>query len=192
MSKTQGAMSTGANHVLKKKMEQKLAEAINTPRNRMENIGNMPNILLNQSQRTLNAINPNNLSGNASKLMDSSQSKLSEMLSRFNPTNFRESLDKSYDEMLNRRMTKNIKPIDKMISNYNADQEAKQNNEMFESIQNARANQNTNPVQESIGSLNQFSIDKDDINLPNFDELSIDARKFRTNEFLKRAKKRRF
>ena len=192
MSKTQGAMSTGANQVLKKKMEQKLAESINQPKSRMENFVNMPDILLNESRRTLNTINPNNLSDNASKFINSNQSKLSEMLSRLNPTNFRESLDKGYNEMLERRMTKDIKPIDKMISNYNADQQAKQNNEMIESIQNARANQNKNPVQESIGNLNQFSINKDDINLPNFDELSIDARKFRTNDFLKRAKKRRF
>lgn len=189
MSKTQGGM-TGANQVLKKKMEQKLAEAINKPKSRMENIGNMPDILLNESQKKLSALNPSNIPSNASKMMQSGETKLTEMLSRLNPTNFRESLDKGYNEMMERRMTKDIKPIDKMISNYNADQQAIQNAQVFKSLQNARTNQNRNPVQESIGNLNQFDVSQN-VQLPTIDELMSGAKEEkmrRVNDALKKKK----
>jgi|MDSZ01.1.fsa_nt_gb hypothetical protein len=189
MSKTQGGM-TGANQVLKKKMEQKLAEAINKPKSRMENIGNIPDILLNESQKKLSALSPSNIPNNASKMMQSGETKLTEMLSRLNPTNFRESLDKGYNEMMERRMTKDIKPIDKMISNYNADQQAIQNAQVFESLQNARTNQNRNPVQESIGNLNQFDVSQN-VQLPTIDELMSGAKEEkmrRVNDALKKKK----
>ena len=189
MSKTQGGM-TGANQVLKKKMEQKLAEAINKPKSRMENIGNIPDILLNESQKKLSALSPSNIPNNASKMMQSGETKLTEMLSRLNPTNFRESLDKGYNEMMERRMTKDIKPIDKMISNYNADQQAIQNAQVFKSLQNARTNQNRNPVQESIGNLNQFDVSQN-VQLPTIDELMSGAKEEkmrRVNDALKKKK----
>jgi len=192
MAKAAGAsaMSTGANAVLKKKMEQKLAEAINKPKSRMENFGNMPDILLNEGQKKISILNPNNISDNASKMVKSGENKLTEMLSRLNPTNFRESLDKGYNEMMERRMTKDIKPIDKMISNYNADQQAIQNAQVFESLQNARTNQNRNPVQESIGNLNQFDVSQD-VQLPTIDELMSGAKEEkmrRVNDALKKKK----
>ena len=183
MSKTQGGM-TGANQVLK------LAEAINKPKSRMENIGNIPDILLNESQKKLSALSPSNIPNNASKMMQSGETKLTEMLSRLNPTNFRESLDKGYNEMMERRMTKDIKPIDKMISNYNADQQAIQNAQVFESLQNARTNQNRNPVQESIGNLNQFDVSQN-VQLPTIDELMSGAKEEkmrRVNDALKKKK----
>lgn len=194
MSKTMGAMS-GAGELLKKNLQQKMAENIAKPRKGFDDMMSGKNFEAMQNQMNMNidAVKPSNISNTLSTNLQDKRDQLGEFATRLNPKNFRETGDKMFYEMINRDKSGKTNVMEDMLKNLDQTKFNNAQNQISNSLRNNPIDYTkqtiNNPVKDSIlSSVDQFNVTQDDIKFPSFDDMSAQAkaeRKKRVEEFLR-------
>mgnify|MGYP001331772247 CR=1 FL=1 len=194
MSKSMGSMS-GAGELLKKNLQQKMAENMAKPRQRFDDIVSGKNFeaIQNQMNMNIDAVKPSNISNTLSNNLQNKRDQLSEFATRLNPKNFRETGDKMFYEMINRDKSGKKNIMEDMIKNLDQTKFNNAQNQIANSLRNNPIDYTkqaiNNPVKDSIlSSVDQFNVNPDDIKFPSFDDMSAQARaerKKRVEEFLR-------
>ena len=194
MSKTMGAMS-GAGELLKKNLQQKMAENMAKPRKRFDDMMSGKNFEAMQNQMNMNidAVKPSNISNTLSSDLQNKRDQLGEFATRLNPKNFRETGDKMFYEMINRDKSGKKNVMEDMLKNLDQTKFNNAQNQISNSLRNNPIDYTkqaiNNSVKDSIlKSVDQFNVSSDDIKFPSFDDMSAQAkseRKKRVEEFLR-------